>query len=64
MTVIETLRTRTDLMSSTEVAYVIGVHKKTLLHWVNSGRIPVTRVGRSYRYDPQHIADWLEQRSY
>jgi excisionase family DNA binding protein len=46
----------------TEAMSILDCTPQTLCRWVNEGRIPATRIGRSNKFDPAHLADWLEAR--
>ena len=56
------LRARTKALTSAEVCELINLHPVTLRDWSKGGRIPAYRMGREYRYDPDAIADWLQER--
>lgn len=56
------LRARIKALTSAEVCGLIDLHPVTLRDWSKAGRIPAYRIGREYRYDPDAIADWLEER--
>jgi excisionase family DNA binding protein len=61
-TIIEQLRTRRGYVTSTEAMAILGVTRQTLCRWVAEGRIPAVRIGPSNKFDPAHLADWLEER--
>lgn len=47
------LWTITELSSSTKLAI------STLRHYVSDGLIPVVRIGRAVRFDPDKIEAWI-----
>lgn len=61
-TIIEQLRRRKELVSSTEGMAILDLSRKSLCAWVKAGRIPAYRVGKNNKFDPHDLADWLEQR--
>lgn len=60
--IIETLRARKGYVSSTEAMSILGVTRQTLCRWVAEGRIQAVRIGNSLKFDPSHLAAWLEAR--
>jgi excisionase family DNA binding protein len=62
LTIIERLKLRTSYVTSTEAMVILGVTRQTLCRWVTEGRIPAVRIGPSNKFDPAHLADWLEER--
>lgn len=64
MTISDTLRTRTTLLSVNEAADILGIHKLTLYCKIQARKFPVVRIGSaSIRVDPSTLADWLEART-
>ena len=45
-----------ELMSPEEVAQILGVHKKTILNWINDGDLPAIHVQRTIRIAASDIA--------
>ena len=43
------------LLTVTQVATKMGVHRRTVLNWMKSGKLPYTRIGTTYRVDPDDI---------
>jgi len=61
-TIIDDLRSRRGYVSSTETMAILGVTRQTLCRWVSEGRIPAVRIGTANKFDPMHLAAWLEAR--
>jgi len=61
-TIIDDLRRRRGYVSSTETMAILGVTRQTLCRWVNAGTITAVRIGKDNKFDPAHLAAWLEQR--
>jgi excisionase family DNA binding protein len=61
-TIIDSLRARKGYLTSTEAMAILGVTRQTLCRWVIEGRIAAVRIGPSNKFDPHHLADWLEER--
>lgn len=55
--------TTPTLLTSVEVARILGVSRKTLCTWVRSGIFPAHRVGRAYRYSCDALQAWLATHS-
>jgi predicted DNA-binding transcriptional regulator AlpA len=56
-----TASTPTLLLNATEASRQLAISPRTL--WAISaprGPVPVVRIGRSVRYDPLDLRDWLE----
>jgi excisionase family DNA binding protein len=49
-------------MTTTELAKVLGVSRRSIFDLAKAGRIPSFRVGSSVRFDPHRIAKWLRER--
>lgn len=62
MNLIDRLRKRPSFLTTKEVMQLLGKTRNTVCHWACAGRLPATRVGHEYLFDPNDIADWLEQR--
>ena len=50
------------LMRPDEAAKALAISPRTLWALANRGEIPCVRIGRSVRYDPRDLQDWIEQR--
>ncbi len=48
------------LLTSSEVAGLLGVAKRHIYRLVSEDRIPYLKWGRLLRFDPVEIAAWLE----
>jgi excisionase family DNA binding protein len=62
LSLVETLRRRTNMLSTAEVMKLLGKSRKTMCTWVRDGRIPAYRMGKDYMFDPFQLALWIEQR--
>ena len=62
MSLVDKLRDRIALLSLTELAGILGVHRMTLYGWTKEGKVPAVRVGSRWKYDPAQIAGWYEAR--
>lgn len=49
-------------MTTTELAAVLGVSRRSIFDLAKAGRIPSFRVGSSVRFDPHRVAKWLRER--
>lgn len=50
------------LLVAREAASLLSISERSLWTLTNSGQIPVVRIGRSLRYRPETLLEWLEQR--
>jgi excisionase family DNA binding protein len=50
------------LLTARDAAKALAVCEKTLWAITDRGEIPVVRIGRSVRYDPQDLSRWIESR--
>ena len=48
------------LLTARDAAKALAVCEKTLWALTDRGEIPVVRIGRSVRYDPQDLSRWIE----
>jgi predicted site-specific integrase-resolvase len=63
-TIIDDLRARTTMLTTSEVMALIRVTRATLCGWVRKSLIPATRMpDNSYLFCPAAIASWMEQRT-
>lgn len=49
-----------NLLTISEVASLTRLAVSTLRHYVSDGLIPVMRIGRVVRFDPDAIDAWIE----
>lgn len=49
------------LLRVEEVAYVLGISRRWVLHLCEEGRIPHIRVGERFRFDPNELREWVER---
>lgn len=53
--------TRSDIMSATEVADLLGIARPTVYAWAREGRMPSVRLGpRKILFRRSSIAQWIE----
>ncbi|QDG79371.1 helix-turn-helix domain-containing protein [Labrenzia sp. PHM005] len=53
-------KTNTKLLNETEAAEYLGLSVRTLQAWrVQGGKIGFIRLGRSIRYRPQDLENWI-----
>jgi excisionase family DNA binding protein len=63
MSILKTLRERTDPFNVTELAKLLDVTEATVQRWVRRRQIPSIRIGDVIRFDPAMLADWIELQS-
>lgn len=51
------------LLTLTQLAGILGIHRMTLYNWTKQGKIPAIRVGSRWKYDPAAVAGWIEARN-
>ena len=51
-----------DLMTLEEIAEYLRVSEKTVYRLVNEGSIPVSKVGRLYRFNKTLVDKWLQEK--
>ena len=52
-----------SLLTPEDVARRLGIHRRTLLGWLQNGTLPGIRVGKLWRIDPDALDAWLRERS-
>jgi len=50
------------MMTISEVAELLSVTDRTVYQWANSGEIPAYKVGNSWRFVEEEVAEWLKQK--
>ena len=50
-----------DVMTLREAADYLRVHWRTLADWAREGRVPVSRLGRAYRFRRAVLDRWLDE---
>ena len=50
-----------DVMTLREAADYLRVHWRTLADWARDGRVPVSRLGRAYRFRKALLDQWLDE---
>lgn len=43
------------MLTVSEVADKMSVHRRTVLNWIRDKKIPYTRIGNDYRIDPEDL---------
>ncbi len=61
MSLIERLKSQTKVLRATELATLLEVTPQHIYKLASSGRMPSIRVARAIRFDPQQVANWLQQ---
>lgn len=49
-----------EIINQAEITKRLGISKPTLIRWVEKGKIPSIRVGKSVRYNWYSVLDALE----
>lgn len=49
-----------SLMTVSDLACYLTVSKSLVYKWVEEGRIPHYRFGKTVRFDPSQVKEWLE----
>ena len=62
MTLIQMLESRREALKVKEIAELLGVSDKHIYEMVADGALPALHIGRSIRFDPQDVADWLRKK--
>jgi excisionase family DNA binding protein len=57
----EITTTMNQLLTSEEVAARLGVKLSTVRQWVHERYIPHVKLGRSVRFDPRVIEEWVKK---
>lgn len=63
MSIIKTLRGRTELLKIAELSKMMAVTEATVQKWAREKRIPCIRIGDTIRFDSEMLADWIEARA-
>ena len=59
--IIGALRLRLQPLNVKELAWIFRVTEDTVLKWIQEGRMPAFRVGKTVRIDPHLLADMLQR---
>ena len=58
------MTTDDPFLSTNEVAKILGVHQKTVHHWLRTGRLAGTKISyRAWRIPRSALEDFIEQNS-
>jgi len=49
------------LLSPRQTAKALGISERTLATYTKSRLLPVVRIGRSVRYSPDDLREWIER---
>jgi excisionase family DNA binding protein len=49
------------LLNSRQAAKALGISERTLATYTKSGLLPVVRIGRSVRYSPDDLREWIRK---
>ncbi len=60
MSIIKTLRERTEPLTVAELAKLLNVTEATVQRWARKRQVPCIRIGDVIRFDPGMLADWIE----
>jgi Helix-turn-helix domain len=63
-TIIDDLRARKTMLTTSEVMELLRITRATLCGWCRGGRVPHMRMpNNSYLFDPVRIATWMSDRA-
>ena len=62
-TILEKLERRVGLMSSAEVAKILGCHPNTLYERTRKGKLHAVKDGGKLKFDPAEVANYIRQRT-
>jgi excisionase family DNA binding protein len=49
------------LLNGRQAAKALGISERTLATYTKSGLLPVVRIGRSVRYSPDDLRQWIKK---
>lgn len=52
----------TKLLSTKEVANILGLHEQVIRRYIRKGILPAIKLERKYRIDEKDLSNWLEER--
>jgi excisionase family DNA binding protein len=61
-TLADTIEKSDHVLTASELAKFLNVHRLTIYRQAKSGTLPNFRVGTCVRFDPRAIAAWLRER--
>ena len=61
--ILQKLRQRETLMTTTEVAALLRFSEDTIYRLVDKGDIPTLLIAKARRFDPIMLANWLQDRN-
>lgn len=57
------LRRQRRLLTTNEVARILGKHRETIYRMIHARQLPVVLDGARWKIDPAKLADWVDKRS-
>ena len=60
MSIIQSLRERSELLNVSELAALLRVAEDTIRGWARRRQIPSIKIGKIIRFDGKMLADWVE----
>lgn len=61
LSVSERIASSKHALKINELASILGISADTLYKQAQRGDIPSIRIGGLVRFDPRHVADWLDK---
>lgn len=52
----------TKLLSTKEVANILGLHEQVIRRYIRKGILPAIKLERKYKIDQEELNKWLEER--
>lgn len=52
----------TKLLSTKEVANILGLHEQVIRRYIRKGILPAIKLERKYKIDQEELNNWLEER--
>lgn len=50
-----------ELLTTSQVAAILKLHRETVKQWCVSGRLPAFKVGKAWRVRRSELQKWIEQ---
>lgn len=47
-------------LAPVEIAYMLGLHKRTVLEWLRTGKLKGTKIGQQWRVHPDVLKAFIE----
>lgn len=55
---------KTQYLTIEEVAELLNQKQSTIRYWVQTKKIPYTKIGRSIRFNASNLHRWIESNNY